>query len=146
MSLHHQRCSDKLSLPLLMDFILPKIVFLKDYYYMYIQRRVILFLNSVPPLQFYALILLNTLLLSLPQEAHFIVAILLWYEKNCWSLFHYSRRLLNDILWLWHFFGQIKKFNNIKWLKIEAGSDLESRLWMVPKLQLKVNCRIKELV
>ena len=41
MSLHHQRCSDKLSLPLLMDFILPKIVFLKivlllkDYYYMY---------------------------------------------------------------------------------------------------------------
>ena len=41
MSLHPQRCSDKLSLPLLMDFILPKIVFLKivlllkDYYYMY---------------------------------------------------------------------------------------------------------------
>ena len=43
MSLHHQRCSDKLSLPLLMDFILPKIVFLKivlllkDYYLLYVQ-------------------------------------------------------------------------------------------------------------
>ena len=107
-----------------------------------LQRRVILFLNSVPGCTLLCSFMhLLPLLLSLPQEAHFIVAILLWYEKNCWSLFHYSRRLLNDILWLWHFFGQIKKFYNIKWLKIEAGSDLESRLWIVPELQLKVNCR-----
>ena len=122
--LHHKRCSDKFSINGLhyqnQDFCTyhQKRLDTSFLNYFTITKEGNFILNSVPVVlfAFYALIYyFNTLLLSLPQEAHFIVAIL-WYEKN-WPLFHYSKRLLNDILW--HFFGQIKKRNSISGWKLK---------------------------